>query len=194
MPRDGRRELSKIGDNMALYTLIGRDPSGWIWITPDLEAQEVDRSSWGIPPQSSVQLTMKITGVIPMIMKNGMLVIYLDVDEVEVETTSQKCEWPEYSSGMSPVIFGANEVRITNTFQFPVKVGLRSLDKGRDSIVPSKGEMSFFVPDDSYDIYFQYAVDAGNLYQGESFDLSSSNVEIQLKMAEDGDFEIRRVN
>lgn len=194
MAPEGREELSKIGDNMALYVLIGPDVSGWIWITPDLGPQEVGQWSWGIPPKSDVQVKLKITGAIPMIMKNGMLVIYLDGSELEIETSFPRCDWPEYSSQISPVFFGsANQVRIMSSHGFPIKVGLRSGDKGRDSIVPSNGEASFFVPDGKYDIYFQYAADPGSLYQGDSFDVSSSRVEIQLKSMEAGDYKIRKI-
>jgi len=100
MAPEGREELSKVGDNMALYILIGPDVTGWIWITPDLGPQEVEKWSWGIPPESSVQVKLKITRVIPMIMKNGMLVIYLDGGELGIETSSPRCDWPEYSRGI----------------------------------------------------------------------------------------------
>jgi hypothetical protein len=194
MPPEGREELSKIGDNMALYVLIGPDVSGWIWITPDLKPQELEQWSWGIPPNSDIQVKLKITRVIPIIMKNGMLVIYLYGSELEIETSSQRCDWPEYSSQISPVLFGsANQIRIMNSHEFPIKVGLRSGDKGRDSIVPSIGEASFFVPDGKYDIYFQYATDPGSLYQGDSFEVSSSKVEIQLKSMGAGDYKIRKI-
>jgi len=194
MTPQGREELSKIGDNMALYVLIGPDVSGWIWITPDLGPQEVEKWSWGIPPESSVQVKLKITRVIPMIMKNGMLVIYLDGGELGIETSSPRCDWPEYSSQFSPVFFGSsNQIRIMSSHGFPIKVGLRSGDKGRDSIVASKGEASFFVPDGKYDIYFQYAADPKSLYQGDSFDVSSSRVEIQLKSIGAGDYKIRKI-
>jgi len=194
MTPQGREELSKIGDNMALYVLIGPDVTGWIWITPDLGPQEVEKWSWGIPPESSVQVKLKITRVIPMIMKNGMLVIYLDGGELGIETSSPRCDWPEYSSQFSPVFFGSsNQIRIMSSHGFPIKVGLRSGDKGRDSIVASKGEASFFVPDGKYDIYFQYAADPKSLYQGDSFDVSSSRVEIQLKSIGAGDYKIRKI-
>ena len=194
MSPEDRKQLSKIGDNMALYAVIGPDISGWIWITPDLGAEEVGRWSWGIPPKSDVHVKMKITRVTPIIMKNGMLVIYLDASEVQIETSSQRCDWPEYSSQIDPVLIGsANEILLKSAHGFPIKVGLRSGDEGRDSIVPAIGEVSFFVSDGKYDIYFQYAIDPGSLYQGDSFEVHSSRIEIQLKSMEAGDYKIRKI-
>ncbi len=197
MPEERRKELSKISGNIAIYSLYRPDVTGWIWLmfgSRQEGTQEITwrQMTWGIPPQSDVRLKMKLKNVVPIIMKNGMLVIYVEGSELEIETLSKRCDWPEYSSKISR--FGTRyEVQITSVHEFPVKVGLRSDDKGEDFIVPSKGEASIFVPKGKYDIYFQYAADPTSLYQGESLDIVGAGFEIQLDNKEAGSYEIRKI-
>jgi hypothetical protein len=192
-------------DNLGLFYIIGPDFSGWM----DLEdssrhegTKEITwkQMTWGIPPQSSVLVKMKIEWASASIWKNGMLMIYVRGSEVEIETSFKKCDWPEYNSEIyaSPVIgnfpvINSYEVRVTSELEFPIKVGLRSDDKGIDFIVPKKGAASIRVPSGKYDIYFQYAADPESLYQGDSFNVENSGVGIQLKRTEAGGYKLRKI-
>lgn len=198
MSERSRRTFSSITDNMAIYTLIGSKMSGWIGLLTGYRHEGTQKIVWrqmtgGIPPQSDVLLKMKLKSVAPIIMKDGMLLIYVDGIELEIETSSKRCNWPEYSSEISGHLGTRYEVRVTSELEFPVKVGLRSDDKGKDFIVPKKEGASIRVPGGKYDVYFQYAADPESLYQGDSLDVSGSGVKIQLKGEGAGDYKIRKI-
>ncbi|MGB2863162.1 MAG: hypothetical protein WBC05_07530 [Sedimentisphaerales bacterium] len=201
MEKNERKTLDQIMGNMAIYCPFGPDVTGWIWLmhgsrregTEEIEWWEM---SWGIPPQSDVLLKMEIDSVRSFIFKNGMLVMYVTGSDLQIETPSKKSDWPAYSSkfgAAGPYSSSHQEVQITNSHEFHIKVGLRSNDKGRDFIVPPQGVASAFVPEAKYDIYFQYSSDPTSLYKGDSFQLKDNGVEIILKGAVDGNYSIQRV-
>ncbi|MFC2173792.1 hypothetical protein ACFLU6_14365 [Acidobacteriota bacterium] len=203
LPEKMRRDHG--ANNLGLFYMIGPEPSGWMDLN-DSYRQEGTRKikwkqmTWGIPPQSIVHVKMKLESVNPMIMASGMLMLDVRGGQVEIETSSKKCDWPEYNSEIyaSPVIAGipvgdSNEVRVTSGLGFQIKVGLRSDDKGIDFIVPKVGAVSTRVPGGKYDIYFQYASDPTSLYQGDSLDVTSSGVEIHLKGEGTEGYKIRKM-
>lgn len=191
-------------NNLGLFHMIGPEPSGWIDLNEIYRQEGTEiikwqQMTWGIPPQSNVHLKMILESVIPLVTASGMLVVNVKGGQVEIETSSKKCDWPEYSSEIygSPLVPGiptdSYEVRVTSGIGFQIKVGLRSDDKGIDFIVPRVGTGSTRVPGGKYDIYFQYETDPTSLYQGDSLDVTSSGVEIQLKGEGTGGYEIRKV-
>jgi hypothetical protein len=189
------RKNSTLG-NIGIYYLFGPDLSGWIGLrggSRHEETQEItwEQMSWGIPPQSNVQFKMKLESVWAVIMKNGRLVIWVTGSELEIETSSKRCDWPDYSSPFYSTT--AYEIRISSAHESPVKVGLRSDDEGVDFIVPAKGTASICVPSGKYDVYFQFADDPTSLYQGDSLDVGISGIEIQMKGKEAGDYKIRKI-
>ncbi len=203
IPEEKNREMGF--DNLGLYYIIGPNFSGWMDIFDSYRNEGTrkitwEQMTWGIPPQSSVLVKMKIEWVSASIWKNGMLMMNVRGNELEIGTSSKKCDWPEYNSEIDsasvipnfPVI-NSYEVRVISELGFPIKVGLRSDDKGKDFIVPKKGAASIRVPRGKYDIYFQYAADPESLYQGDSLNLQSSGFSIQLKGEGAGGYKIRKI-
>jgi len=202
MPKETQTK-SKLG-NPGIYYKFGLDVSGWMDLAGGsrLEGTQKitwEQMTWGIPPQCDVRLKMKIDYVLAMILRNGMLHIGVEGSELEIETLSERCDWPEYKisdslisrQAFSSTSMPENEIRITSAYEFPVKVGLRSEDKGLDFIVPANASISTVVPGGKYNIYFQFALDPESLYQGEEIDVGFAGVEIKLKEA--GDFNIRKI-
>jgi len=97
--------------------------------------------------------------------------------------------WPRYSSELT----GLQEVRVKNPYDFAVRVGLRSEDKGKDFIVLPNGTESVKVPNGRYEIYFNYSNDPGGLYQGDSFTLENNGVKITITKVVNGNYGIRKV-
>ena len=97
---------------------------------------------------------------------------------------------PPYKSGLS----GSYEVRVRNPNGFPVAVGVRLRNAGKNFTVESKGVASVYVPNGHYNIYFVYSSDPKALYKGDSFDLNDNGVEIQIVQVVNGNYGIRRVN
>lgn len=203
IPERTRRELGY--DNLGLYYIIGPNFSGWMDIFDSYRNEGTrkitwEQMTWGIPPQSSVLVKMKIEWVSASIWKNGMLMMNVRGNELEIGTSSKKCDWPEYNSKIDYAsvipnfpVSNSTEVRVISELGFPIKVGLRSDDKGRDFIVPKKGAASIRVPRGKYDIYFQYAADPESLYQGDSLNLQSSGFSIQLKGEGTGGYKLRKI-
>ncbi len=88
---------------------------------------------------------------------------------------------------------GTNEVRVSNTSDSAVKVGVRSDRRGVDLSVPANGTGSVLVPNGSYNIFFAYANEKNTPYQTDSFDLKQSGVDIQLVRVLGGIYAIWRV-
>ena len=88
---------------------------------------------------------------------------------------------------------GGNEVRVRNPNDFSVAVGVRTGDGGRDFEVSANGVNSVHVPDGKYDIYFVYSNRPDALFQGDSFTLSGTGVEIQIVKVVGGNYGIRQV-
>jgi len=97
--------------------------------------------------------------------------------------------WPKASG----VLAGDMEVRVKNPNDFQVRVGLRSSGKGKDFVVSPNGTETAHVPNGQYDIYFNYSSDPEGLYQGDSFTLNDSGVEIQIVKVVNGNYGIRKV-
>ena len=75
-----------------------------------------------------------------------------------------------------------------------VKVGLRSGNEGLDFIVPSKGKLSTRLARGWYGVYYQYSVDPGSLYQGDSLRVGvGDGVELKIVADESGGKGIRKV-
>ena len=85
------------------------------------------------------------------------------------------------------------EVRLRNPNEFGVKVGLRSVGKGKDFVVGANDTRSIQVPNGCHNIFFQYSTDPDGLYQGDSFTLNNNGVEIQIVKVVNGNYGIRRV-
>lgn len=105
------------------------------------------------------------------------------------EAAPAAAKWPALTSELS----GGMEVRVRNPNEFSVKVGLRSGGKGKDFTVAANGVKSAYVPNGSYDIYFQYSTDPDGLYQGDSFTLRTNGVEIKIVKVVNGNYGIRKV-
>ena len=88
---------------------------------------------------------------------------------------------------------GNNPVRIVNPNDFSVNVGLRSNGRGKGFTVPSNGLQTVYVPNDHYEIYFEYSTDENALYKGDDFSLSNNGVEIKIVKVVDGNYGIRKV-
>jgi hypothetical protein len=204
MPKEMQKKSTR--GNPGIYYLIGPELSGWMELASGsrLEGTQKitwEQMTWGMPPQCDVRLKMKIDGVLAMILLNGMLHIGVEGSELEIQTTSKRCDWPAYKNGLSDTLLSrlaspalpnqGNEIRVTNAYKFPVKVGLRSGDNGIDFIVPANGSASTSVPGAKYSIYFQYGADPESLYLGDELDVRSMGIEIKLK--ESGDYKIRKV-
>lgn len=97
--------------------------------------------------------------------------------------------WPSLTADLS----GPIEVRVKNPNNFKVRVALRSAGKGKDFVVPTNDMASVRVPSGRYDVYFQYSSDPDGLYQGDSFELRSNGVEIQIVKIVNGNYGIRKV-
>jgi hypothetical protein len=195
-------------DNLGIYHIFGPDFSGWISLGEGSRQEGTEQitweqMTWGIPPQSSVLLKMKIENLIAHIFPGQVPVIaIMRASEVEIETSSEECAWPEYDSEIdwspfypehSMLSTNSYEVRVISAHEFPVKVGLRSEGQGRDFIVPREGAASVRVPRGKYHVYFQYAADPTSLYQGDSLDVRDSGFEIQLKSEAAGDYRILKI-
>jgi hypothetical protein len=195
LPKEIQKK-SRIG-NPCIYHLIGPEVSGYLDLSDKsiLEGPQkmtLRQMTWGLPPQCDVHVKMKLEDVSAMILKNGMPYMTVEGTELEVETASQKCEWPEYNIQISDhYVLSGFEIEVINGHVFPVKVGLRSGDYGVDFIVPAKGEASILVPGGEYDAFFQYAADPESLYQGDRVHLLGSGVQIRLMEA--GDYLIRKI-
>ena len=206
MTEEERRGFGE--DNLGLYHIIGPDFAGWIDLgecSRQEGTKEItwEQMTWGIPPQSSVLVKMKIENVMKATLADDIQFIsILSATEVEIETSSEKCDWPEYDSEIdwSPLLSqqpmistNAYEVRVVNERGFPVKVGLRSDDKGGDFIVPEEGVASVGIPAGTYHVYFQYAADPTSLYQGDSLQVSGSGFEFQLRSKGGGNYEVQKI-
>lgn len=108
---------------------------------------------------------------------------------LSAEAAPAAAKWPAMTSELS----GGMEVRVRNPNEFSVKVGLRSGGKGRDFTVAANGVKSAYVPNGSYDIYFQYSTDPDGLYQGDRFTLRNNGVEIKIVKVVNGNYGIRKV-
>lgn len=200
----GRKALSGIGGNIAIYAVFGPDEticSGWITLLSGSRQEQGQEIDWtdmtsGIPPQSDLLMKMKIKSVSPIILHNGILFILVDGSDLQFETSSKRCNWPRYKNELSISVSGPYstdpEVLIISPHKFPIKVGLRTNDMGRDFIVPPEGSAGAIVPEGKYNIYFQYSEDPTSLYQGDSFEVKDHDVKIELKATVDGNYSIRR--
>lgn len=185
-------------ENTSLSVPIGSDESGWIYIPLCLYDVSDKKATWGIPPQSEVQLKMKLVYIKPTILRDGSLDINVMVGtHLEIMTSSKRCNWPEYSSvistGNRTIYDHKPKFRIISTNELPIKVGLRKDDEGVDFIIPSNDAVSVAVAPGTYEIYFQFADDPTNLYQGDSINVDRSGFEIQLNGKEAGDYKIRKI-
>ena len=91
-------------------------------------------------------------------------------------------------------LVGTNEVRVNNPNGFEVRVGLRCSGKGCDFVVAPKAVGSTKAPNGRYEIYFWYASDPHSVYQGDTFTLADTGVEIGIVKVVNGNYGIRRVN
>jgi len=201
LPEDVRKQLD-LG-NPGLFREIGPRASGWMdlegWRLEGTQKVTWERMTWGIPPQSDVRLKMRIDDVVAMILKNGKLYLSIGGSQLQIETSAKRCEWPGYGETVAaPVsvpsalrIGTPPEVRVTNAHGFPIKVGLRSGDRGLDFIVPANGSASRLVPPGKYSIYLQFGADPESLYIGDDFAADFTGVEIRLR--ESGDYRIRKI-
>ncbi len=185
-------------DNTSLSVPIGSDGSGWIHMPLCTFNVSDKEATWGIPPQSKVQLKMKLVFIKPTILRDGSLDINLMMGtELEIVTSSKRCNWPEYSSTISTgnltFLDHKPRSRIISTNELPIKVGLRKDVKGVDFIIPSNDAVPVVVAPGTYDIYFQFADDPTNLYQGDSINVDRSGFKIQLNGKEAGDYKIRKI-
>jgi hypothetical protein len=98
-------------------------------------------------------------------------------------------KWPRYSVEL----VGHNIIRVSNSNEFKVRVGVRSGVRGKDFVVPANGTGGVGVPNGSYDIYFQYSTEPLALYQGDSFTLNNGVVTIRLEKVIGGTYGIRKV-
>lgn len=91
-----------------------------------------------------------------------------------------KAKFPEYTWQFRR---GDYEVRIYNTADMEVKVGLRSGKHGKDVTIKPGRSASIDVEQGQYTLYFQYEDDPQNVYTGESFTIDAmriADVEIQV--------------
>ena len=88
---------------------------------------------------------------------------------------------------------GNNPVRIRNPNDFAVVAGIRSKKSGKNLDVPANGIKTVYIPDGTFDIYFVYSDKPGALFQGDSFTLNNSGVEIQIVKVVNGNYGIRQV-
>jgi hypothetical protein len=88
---------------------------------------------------------------------------------------------------------GANPVRVQNPNDFAIEVGVRSGARGKNFRVAAYGIQTIYVPDGKYDIYFVYSNQPDALYQGDSFTLNRTGVEIKVVKAINGNYDIHRV-
>jgi len=191
--------------NASIYSLLGHDKSEFVgFIMIDGSGIEGDKKigigelTWGIPPGADLRVKIKINYVMnPIIIANGMLYMAVSGSELTINSTSETCDWPLYDTELdgSQNSYGSAkpEIRVSNTFGFHVKVGLRSDGNGIDYIVPKTGSASVFVPNGKYEIYFQFSVDPTSLYKGDSFELTSNGVALQLKFDSEGNYNVKKV-
>ena len=110
------------------------------------------------------------------------------VGAIQTSTDTPR-NWPKYSGELS----GRNPIRVRNPNDFSVKVGLRSSGKGKDFSVPARDVNTVYVPDGSYEIFFNYSSDPKSLYKGDNFTLSQNGVEIKIVKVVHGNYGIRKV-
>lgn len=194
----GERARAQWTDNTSLSVPIGSDGSGWIHMPLCTFNVSDKEATWGIPPQSEVQLKMRLVFIKPTILRDGSLDINLMMGtQLEIVTSSKRCNWPEYSSLISTgnwTFLDHNpRFRIISTNELPIKVGLRKDDKGVDFIIPSNDAVSVVVARGTYDIYFQFTDDPSSLYQGDSINVEGSGFEIHLKGKEAGGYKLRKI-
>lgn len=113
-------------------------------------------------------------------------VIAAVIANAQVRPTEQ---WPK-SLG---TLHGQNPVRITNPNPFSVRVALRSSGRGKDFKVSSNDSSTIYVPDGSYEIYFQYSHEPDAIYKGDDFSLHRHGVDIRVVKIVEGNYSIRRV-
>ena len=199
MSEKGKRLIS---GNATIFSLLGDDKVGYIHIGGSrVEGEKEidnDEMTWGIPPNADLNIKMKLKSVSSaVILRNGILMIIVDGSELTINSLSEKCDWPPYDKkfDMFQAPFGPSnlEVHVSNTFGLQVKVGLRSEEKGIDFIVPTTGSSSVSVPKGKYEIYFHYSVDPLSLYKGDSFELTSSGIEIKLGKTSEGNYNVKKV-
>jgi len=90
-------------------------------------------------------------------------------------------------------LVGTREVRIRNPNGFAVLAGIRSGDRGANLTIPANAQRSAYVPDGRYDIFFVYSNKSDALFQGDSFTLKGSGVEIKIVKVVGGNYGIRQV-
>ncbi|MCP3895120.1 MAG: hypothetical protein GY706_10900 [Bacteroides sp.] len=147
----------------------------------------------GIAPNASVSVKMRIDAVESKILYGGVLEVTLRPTNLEIETSSKKCDWPRYEKSITEQVNKTTAaVPIINYLPFPVKVGLRSGIKGGDFIVPKTNSAHANVPIGKYDIYFHYASDPGSLYKGDSFEVKGIGIKITLGKGA-GNYSIQKV-
>jgi hypothetical protein len=98
-------------------------------------------------------------------------------------------DWPTFIEEVA----GPIEVRVVNPNDFTVRVGLRSGGKGKDFVVTNGETESVRVANGRYDTFFQYSSDPDGLYQGDSFTLNNTSIEIEIVKVVDGNYGIRKV-
>jgi len=196
MTEKGKRSIS---GNATVFSLLG---GGYIQIDGSrVEGEkeiDSDEMTWGIPPNADLNVKMKIKSMsTAVILRNGMLMILVDGSDLTINSLSETCDWPPYDKkfDMFKPLFGPSnpEVRVSNTLGSQVKVGLRSGEKGIDFIVPTTGNASVFVPKEKYEIYFHYSTDSSSLYKGDSFELKSNGIEINLGKTVEGNYNIKKI-
>ncbi len=121
--------------------------------------------------------------------EGDIIAFFIQQPQVVEKKAANGPNWP----GMAGALSGAMEVRVKNPNDFQVKVGLRSGGKGKDFTVGANKAQSVSVPNGRYDIYFQYSTDPDGLYQGDSFTLNDSGVEIQIVKVVNGNYGIKKI-
>lgn len=102
-----------------------------------------------------------------------------------------KRNWPKYSEKLR----GHNSIlRIINSNDFDVRVGLRSGEKGMDFVARARSTRKKNIPEGYYDIFFMYSKVPYDIYQGDSFSTDANErVSITLEKVERGNYGIRKV-
>ena len=88
---------------------------------------------------------------------------------------------------------GTLEVRIKNGQPFPLTVGFRAGQTGRNLWIPSGGLASIQLPAGKFDVFYQYDPEPEALYQGESIVLNYNGVEILIGPAVEAGRTIKKV-
>jgi len=97
-----------------------------------------------------------------------------DPDYARGKITAMGLPWFE------KMLYGTQEVCVSNPTAFAVAVGIRSGNWGRDFVVPAKGNESVFVSAGHYDLYFVRTDMPNALFQGDSLTLSGNSKKIEL--------------